>query len=206
LRPGDLPQFSAAAQTQKLGSSAAAVCGLKVSTHGRLAGVRSDRFRSGTALHGVTLSSTIEVMRSASRSTAEISSVRSALANAAQRRCIRDRLGRAIEAAAARGAGRRVRITDGAVTLAPIQLGARFGGARVAGFIVGYVAHLKLRHPTAPAAYTFRTRSDLLYAAVGRTEISLFATATGSPAPASLEARLFSLLIVRAGAGAGAVS
>jgi hypothetical protein len=198
LRPGDLPQFSAAAQRQTLGSSSAAVCGLKVSTRGRVAGVRSDRFRSGNALHGVTLEATVEVMRSTARSTAEISSVRSALANAAERRCIAGRLGRAIKAAARRGAGRRVGIADGVVTLAPIRLGARFGGARVAGFSVGYRARLKLRHRAGRAAYAFRTRSDLLYAAVGRTEISLFATATGASPPASLEARLFSLLIARA--------
>jgi hypothetical protein len=201
LRPGDLPQFSAAAQPQKLGSSTSA-CGLRVSTRGRVAGVRSDRFKSGTALHGVTLSSTIELMRSARRPRAEIASVRGALADARQRRCIRDKLGGAIEAAAARGAGRRVRITNGAVTLAPIALGATFARARVAGFSVGYVARLQLRRATGRVAYTFRTRSDILYAAVGRTEISLQVTATGAPPPASLEARLFSLLITRAGAGA----
>jgi hypothetical protein len=204
LRPADVPQLEVVAASTALGSSqegGKGECGLHVSTRGRIAGVLSDRFRSGTAKHGVSVESAVEVMPSAARASAEVRSLRTVLGSASGRGCLARELGHASSVAAARGAGRRVSVKDTGVRLASIDLGSAVAGGGVAGFSVSFVMHFVLPTPSGPRSFALHMRADRLYAAVGNAEISLVVTGTGEVPPSALEAHLFSLLVERAVAG-----
>jgi hypothetical protein len=160
----------------------------------------SHKYQSGRGLSVETVSSSVEVVRSARAADRAMATVRKLLESAGPRECLSrlfDQLGS--EAQTKRVGRAALRITVGNLTLAPIRLSKPPSGSSAAAGLtmtmnVTYHVSVAERRVTVPVTL----RLDVLGMAVGRAEISLVTLVLGAPFPASTEARLFALLASRA--------
>jgi hypothetical protein len=160
----------------------------------------SEKFKSGGGLASESVSSSVEVMRSATLADREMSLVRKVLASASDQACLSrlfDRLGS--EGRPRRVGAATLRITVGRLVLTPIPVGAPASGSSPGAGLsitmnVTYHVSARGRVLAIPAALHL----DALAIVVGRAEVTLSTITLGAAFPADMEAQLFSRLAARA--------